>query len=215
MLTTSETDERLLQQAAHDLKARDELFARHRDRLTAMVRLRLDQRLQQRVDGSDVVQDALLEAARKFDEYAAAPQLPFYLWLRQLAGLKLAEAHVRHLGTQKRDARLEVPLHRLGVPEASSVALAEQFAASITSPSQAVMKAELHERIREQLEAMDATDREILVLRHFEQLSTAEAAHVLGMSKAGAGGRYLRAIKRLRAAVQLIPGLSDVGRISH
>ncbi len=209
----SDPDNQLLDEAKRDPAVRDDLFSQHRNRLKSMVRLRINPRIQQRVDESDVVQDALLDASRKFDDYTAAPQLPFYLWLRHLTGLKLAEIHARHLGTQKRDARREVPLHALGVPQASSVILAEQFAARIASPSQAAMKAEVHGRIQAELDAMDATDREILVLRHFEQLSTAEAAQVLGMSKSGAGGRYLSAIKRLRAAIQLLPGLSDVHEI--
>ena len=206
---SSSVDE-LFKRANADELAKNELFALHRDRLTAMVRLRLNTRVRKRVDESDIVQEAMLEASQKFSDYNAAPRLPFYLWLRHLTGLKLAEAHVRHLGTQKRDARREVPLHELQMPEANSGVLAGALADSLSTPSQAILKAELHQRIQQELDAMEPIDREILVLIHFEQLSTTEAAQVIGMSTAGASGRYWRALKRLRAVLQLKDGFSDI-----
>src|SRR5882724_5388133 len=110
--------------AAGDQPACDALFARHRDRLKRMVHLRLSRRLQGRVDDSDVLQETYIDVARRLPEYHADPKLPFYLWLRHLAGLKLAEIHRRHLGTQLRDADREVTLHRGGLPEVDSVSLA-------------------------------------------------------------------------------------------
>jgi RNA polymerase sigma-70 factor (ECF subfamily) len=197
----------LLHRAADgDQEALHALFARHRDRLKRMVHLRLSRRLAGRVDDSDVLQEAFLEAARKLPEYAREPHLPLFLWLRHLTALKLAEVHRRHLGTQLRDADREVTLHRGGLPMADSVSLAAQLLGTLTTPSQAVIKAETRLLVQEALNSMDPIDREVLALKHFEQLSTAEIAEVLDLSKAGAGSRYLRAIKRLREILVQIPG---------
>lgn len=196
--------------AAGDEAARHDLFTRYRARLKRMVHLRLSRRLQGRVDDSDVLQEALLDAGRRLAEYAAEPQLPFYLWLRHLTGLKLAEVHRRHLGTQLRDADREVTLHRGGLPEADSASLAAQLLGTITSPSEAAVKAEQRLYVQEALNAMDPVDREVLALKHFEQMSTSEIAAVLGLSKAGAGSRYLRAIKRLRELLAKMPGFEGL-----
>ncbi len=182
------------------------LFSRHDERLKRMVHLRLSRRLAGRVDDSDILQEAYLDAARRLAEYVRQPILPFFLWLRNLTALKLAEVHRRHLGTQLRDADREVTLHRGGLPLADSVSLAAQLLGTLTTPSQAVIKAETRLLVQEALNSMDVIDREVLALKHFEQLSTAEIAEVLGLSKAGAGSRYLRAIKRLREILAQIPG---------
>jgi len=212
---TGEVDDAALdvlvqQAAAGDERAVDELFSRFRPRLKRMVHLRLNRRLQGRVDDSDVIQEAFLDAARKLPEYAAEPQLPFFLWLRNLTGLKLTEVHRRHLGSQMRDADLEVSLHRGALPEANSVSLAAHLLGTMTTASEAAVKAETRLLVQEALNGMDSIDREILALKHFEQLSTSEIAQVLGMSKAGAGSRYLRAIKRLRAVLAQIPGFEGL-----
>jgi RNA polymerase sigma-70 factor (ECF subfamily) len=198
--------EGLRRAAAGDEESLRALFAAHRDRLKRMVHLRLSRRLAGRVDDSDVLQEAFLEAARTLPEYARGPKVPLYLWLRHLTALKLAEVHRRHLGTQLRDADREVTLHRGGLPPADSVSLAAQLLGTLTTPSQAAIKAETRLLVQEALNAMDPVDREVLALKHFEQLSTAEIAAVLGMSRAGAGSRYLRAIKRLREILAKIPG---------
>src|SRR6516162_8406117 len=192
--------------AAGDAEALRQLFSRYRERLKRMVHLRLSRRLQGRVDDSDVLQEAFLGIAGRLREYAADPKLPFYLWLRHLTGLKLAEIHRHHLGTQLRDADREVTLHRGGLPQADSVSLAAQLLGTLTTPSQAAIKAEIRLVVQEALNGMDPIDREVLALKHFEQLSTTEIAEVLGLSKAGAGSRYLRAIKRLRSILEQIPG---------
>src|SRR6516165_3324080 len=197
----------LLQRAAGgDEQAFQQLFSHYRDRLKRMVHLRLSRRLQGRVDDSDVLQESFLEIAKKLNDYVQNPSLPFYLWLRHMTGLKLAEVHRRHLGTQLRDADREVTLHRGGLPEADSASLAAQLLGTLTTPSQAAIKAETRLLVQEALNGMDPIDREVLALKHFEQLSTAEIAEVLGLSKAGAGSRYLRAIKRLREILSQIPG---------
>jgi len=206
MTPDSDDSAALLQRAAGgDEQAVADLLARHRERLKRMVHLRLSRRLQGRVDDSDVLQEAFLHISSHLHEYAADPKLPFYLWLRHMTGLKLSEIHRRHLGTQLRDADREVTLHRGGLPEADSVSLAAHLLGQLTTPSQAAIKAETRLIVQDALNNMDPTDREVLALKHFEKLSTSEIAEVLGMSKAGAGSRYLRAIKRLKEILSQIP----------
>jgi RNA polymerase sigma-70 factor (ECF subfamily) len=210
MAPNSDESTALLQRAAAgDQEAVRDLLDKHRERLKRMVHLRLSRRLQGRVDDSDVLQEAFIEATNRLNEYAADPKLPFFLWLRHLTGLKLAEVHRRHLGTQLRDADREVTLHRGGLPEADSVSLAAHLLGQLTTPSQAAIKAETRLIVQSALNNMDSTDREVLALKHFEQLSTSEIADVLGMSKAGAGSRYLRAIKRLKEILSEIPGFME------
>jgi RNA polymerase sigma-70 factor (ECF subfamily) len=154
--------------------------------------------VQGRVDPSDVIQEAYLEICQKLAEYLRDPQMPFFLWLRLLTGQKLALAHRQHLGVHARNAGREVSLYRGALPEASSAALAAQLMGKLTSPSQAAQKAELKLRVQEALNGMDAIDREVLTLRHFEHLSNSETALVLGISEPAACNRYVRALERLR-----------------
>src|SRR4051794_36206631 len=157
----SEVSDLLGRAAGGDAAACEELFARYRPRLKRMVHLRLSRRLQGRVDDSDVLQEAYLDVSRRFGEYAADPKLPFYLWLRHLTGLKLAEVHRRHLGTQLRDADREVTLHRGGLPPADSASLAAQLMGAQTTPSQAAVRAETRLIVQEALDGMDPIDREV------------------------------------------------------
>ncbi len=210
MATGDDLSSLLQKAAAGEEPALREVFALYRDRLKRMVHLRLSRRLQGRVDDSDVVQEALTDCSRRLPEYLADPKLPFFLWLRHMTGLKLSEVHRRHLGTQLRDADREVTLHRGGLPEADSVSLAAHLLGQLTTPSQAAIKAETRLIVQEALNSMDPIDREVLALKHFEQLSMSEMAEVLGMSKAGAGSRYLRALKRLKEVLSQIPGFADL-----
>ena len=189
-----------------DAQALAELFAHYRDRLRHMVRLRLDRRLQGRVDPSDVLQEAYLDVARRFPEYAAAPAVPFYVWLRALTGQRLIDLHRQHLGAKMRDAGQEVSLYRGALPQASSASLAQQLLAGWTSPTQAAVRAELQLKLQEAINSMDAIDREVVVLRHFEELSNVEAAEVLGIETSAASKRYIRAIRRLKAILDAVPG---------
>jgi RNA polymerase sigma-70 factor (ECF subfamily) len=191
---------------AGDAGALGELFNRCRDRLRRMVRLRLDRRLQGRIDPSDVLQDAYLDYARHFAEWAARPTLPFFLWLRLLTGQKLVDLHRRHLGARMRDAGQEVSLYRGALPQASSASLAAQLLGRLTSASQAAVRAETQVRVQEALNAMEPIDREILTLRHFEMLTNEEAAEVLGLRKSAASNRYIRALKRLKDVLGEWPG---------
>src|SRR2546421_8095800 len=151
---SSEVSDLVQRAAAGDEEALRELFTRYRDRLKRMVHLRLSRRLQGRVDDSDVVQEAYLEASRRLQDYVAEPRLPFYLWLRHLTGLKLAEVHRRHLGTRLRDADREMTLHRGGLPAADSASLAAQLLGTATTPSQAVIRAETRLSVQEALNTM-------------------------------------------------------------
>ena len=196
----------LARAAAGDEKALTELFSRYRKRLKQMVRLRLSRQLQGRVDASDILQEAYLEAAQRFPDYLADRPLPFFLWLRHITAEKLIDAHRRHLGAKMRDAAQEVSLHRGPMPAASSGSLAARLLGRLTSPSQAAIKAETRLRVQEVLNGMDPLDREILALRHFEQLTNAEVAETLEMNESTASSRYLRALKRLKDELSQYPG---------
>jgi RNA polymerase sigma-70 factor (ECF subfamily) len=197
----------LLEQAAQgDPQGLGTLLARHGARLGRMVALRLDRRLQGRIDPSDVIQEAYLEASVRLAEYLRNPSMPFFLWLRFLTGQKLMTLHRHHLGVQMRSAGQEVALCRGPLPEASSAALAAQLLGHDTRPSEAAIRAELKIRMQEALNSMDPLDREVLALRHFEQLSRAEIAQVLEVSEAAAGKRYIRALERLKRALGRSPG---------
>jgi RNA polymerase sigma-70 factor (ECF subfamily) len=191
---------------AGDRDAMNEIFARHRDRLRRMIEMRLDWRLQARIDASDVIQDAYLEVATRLEEYLRDPKLPLFLWMRLVVGERLATLHRHHLGTQMRDAGREVSLYRDALPAASSAALAAQLLGKHTSPTQAAVRAERMLRLQEALNTIDPMDREVLTLRHFEQLTRAETAQVLGIEEAAAAKRYVRALKRLKEILANMPG---------
>jgi RNA polymerase sigma-70 factor (ECF subfamily) len=207
MSADTRTDEELLDAARNcDEGALAALVERHRDRLERMVRLRMDRRLQGRVDPADVVQEAYLAARGKFAQYSADPRLPFFLWLRLEVGQKLVDVHRFHLGTQMRDAGQEVSLHRGPLPQVTSLSLAEHLLGKLTTASQAAMRVELKLRVQEALNSMDPQDREVLILRHFEELSNAETAEILGIKPSAAVNRYVRALKRLKGVFQGMPG---------
>jgi RNA polymerase sigma-70 factor (ECF subfamily) len=202
---SSETDRLLAQAAQGDRQVLGVLLARHRNRLRRMVALRLDRRLQGRVDPSDVIQETYLEASARLPEYLRNPPMPFFLWVRFLAGQKLVTLHRHHLGVHMRDADREVALFHGPLPEASSAALAVRLLGHDTRPSAAAIRAEMKVRVQEALDLLDPLDREVLALRHFERLSRAEIASVMGLSDAAAGKRYLRALERLKQILEQWP----------
>jgi RNA polymerase sigma-70 factor (ECF subfamily) len=191
---------------AGDATAVAELFTRHRDRLRRMVDMRLDHRLQARVDPSDIIQEAYADVAGRLAEYLADPKLPVFLWLRLVVGERLMKAHRHHLGAQMRDASREVCLYHGSSPAASSMALAAQLLGRTTSPTQAILRAERILRLQTALNDLDPVDREIVSLRHFEELSHAEAARVLEIEEPAAAKRYIRAMKRLKTILAGLPG---------
>jgi RNA polymerase sigma-70 factor (ECF subfamily) len=175
-----------------------------------MVSLRLDPRVHGRVDPSDVIQDAYVEACQRIDEFRRQGDVPFFVWLRFLTVQKLGQIHRRELGTQARDASRDVSVERGAAPEASSAVLAAQLAGELTGPSEAALRTERHLRMHEALDRIRGDDREVLALRHFEQLSNSEIAHVLGVSESAACRRYVRALARLKTELAASPGgLSD------
>ena len=206
---SAELEDQLCRLAAGDQQALADLFARYRDRLRRMVKLRLDRRLQGRVDASDVLQEAYLDVANRAPEYAANPTMPFFLWLRLLTGQRLLMVHRQHFGAKMRDVGQEVSLYRGALPQASSVSLAAQLLGRMTSPSLAAVRAEMQLKLQESLNGMDPIDREVLTLRHFEELSNGEVAAVLGLQKAAASNRYIRALKRLKEVLSSLPGFFD------
>jgi RNA polymerase sigma-70 factor (ECF subfamily) len=204
-----ETDDLVAKAAAGDSAAMGALFSRYRERLKTMVRLRLDRRLQGRVDASDVLQEAFIEAAQRLPEYARTPpaqKMPLFLWLRFLTGQRMLIVHRRHLGAKMRSAKEEVSLYRRAMPEATTLSLAAQLLGRLTSPTQAAVRAELQLQLQQALNGMDATDREVLILRHFEELNNNETAVVLGISKTAASNRYVRALRRLK---RILSGIAE------
>jgi RNA polymerase sigma-70 factor (ECF subfamily) len=194
---------------AGEQQALTDLFQHYRDRLRRMVELRLDTRLQGRVDASDVLQDAFLDVATRLDGYLRGPELPAFLWLRLIVSERLLIYHRRHLGAKMRDAGCEVSLYRNAMPQASSAALASMLLGRLTSPSHAAIRAERVLRVQEALNALDPLDREVVALRHFELLSRAETAQVLGITEEAGAKRYIRALKRLKAILAAMPGGSE------
>jgi RNA polymerase sigma-70 factor (ECF subfamily) len=205
----STSDDLIRRASSGDQEALAQVFALHRDRLRQMVRLRLDRRLQGRLDPSDVLQEAYLDFSRRLPDYARDPAMPFYLWLRFLTGQRLIDLHRQHLGTQMRDAGQEVSLYRGALPQASSASLAAQLLGRLTSASRAAIRAETQIRVQEALNRMDPIDREVLALRHFEMLTNEETATVLGIRKSAASNRYVRALQRLKEILTALPGFSE------
>ncbi len=215
MTSKSDADQALLRRiCAGEQHALGELFRAHRDRLRRMVQLRLDRRLQGRIDPSDVIQEAFLDASRRLAEYTADPAMPLFLWLRFLTAQRLITLHRNHLGVKGRDAGREVSLHSGPLPSADSRSLAAQLLGRLTTPSRAAIRAEVQIEIQDALNAMDPIDREILALRHFEELNNSETAAVLGLHKAAASNRYVRALRRLKDALAPALGLGDDSRAS-
>ncbi len=186
-----------------------ELFTQNRSRLRRMVDARLDRRVARRVDPSDVLQEAFLDASRQLGGYLADARMPPFLWLRLLTGRRLMAIHRRHLSAQMRDVTQETHLRGDWVPGADAESLSCYLAAGLTSPSHAVARLELQSRLQELLCGLAPLDREILSLRHFEELSNDEASEELGISKFAASKRYVRALERLRKALAQVPGLLE------
>jgi RNA polymerase sigma-70 factor (ECF subfamily) len=188
-----------------DPQALDELLARHQPRLRHMVELRLDRRLHPQLSAADVVRDACAGAAARLGEYLADPRLSFFLWLRLVVGQHLMELHRRHLGAAA-GGGLEVSLYRGALPRASSAALAARLLGKQTATTQALARAERLLRLQEAINTLDPVDREVVSLRHFEELTLAEAAQVLGLPEPAAAKRYVRALKRLKDILATLPG---------
>ena len=174
------------------------LYAKNRPRLRRMVEIRMDQRLSKRVDASDVIQESFLDASKRLDEYLQNPSLPFFVWLRFLVAQKLSAVQRWHFQRQKRDPRREEPMAVAAAMPVDSSVIAHEFSAHLTSPSQLAQRAEVAGQIQEALDSMDKLDREVLVLRHFEELTNSEVAGELGLTVGAASKRYIRALVKLK-----------------
>lgn len=174
------------------------LLDRHRDSLRRMVQMRLDQKIQRRVDVSDVIQDVLVEASRRLSEYVKAPGLPFHLWLRQIAKDRIIDAHRRHRGSAKRSVDKERPLAVPAGEERSTMELAAQLKDPELTPAAAATQQEMAQCVEQAIAQLPDQDCEIIIMRHYEHLTNQEIALALGLSEPAASMRYLRAIRRLR-----------------
>jgi RNA polymerase sigma-70 factor, ECF subfamily len=204
MASTPPTDpdetDRLLRDAARgDQAALRSLLERHRERLRRMVALRLDSRLSARMDASDVVQEALLDAARKLAEYERERPLPFYPWLHRITAQRLAVVHRKHRRGSRSVGREE---HTFARADHSAHLLLDQLVASDTTPGRELLREELCQCVHAALMRLPSPDREILVMRYLEDLSFSQIAAILGIGESAAKMRHLRAIERIRLVLK-------------
>jgi RNA polymerase sigma-70 factor (ECF subfamily) len=198
---SSQTQELLAQARQGDAGAVNALLERHRAALRRMVDLRMDRALSRRVDASDIVQDVMVEANRRLKDYLSNPSMPFHLWLRHMARDRLIDAHRRHRVSQRRSLDREQPLAARD-PDRSTLELAAQLCDQELTPAAAATWQELQRRFQQAVEELDEQDREIVLMRHFEELSNQEVAQALNLTGAAASMRYLRAMRKLRALLQ-------------
>jgi RNA polymerase sigma-70 factor, ECF subfamily len=192
-----------------DAEALATLFSISWDRLQRMVYFRLDPRLKGRVDPDDILQEAFLAGRQRIDSFAAEKSNSVFVWLRLIVGQTMVDVHRRHLGSKLRDAAQEVSINRFASPLASSASMSMHLLGRLTSPSQAAMNVEIATMLEKILADMEPMDREILVLRHFEELSNKEVSDLLGIQRSTASNRYVRALQRLKTILSRIPGVGD------
>lgn len=201
-----DTQQLLASARAGDGTAADALWDRHRAALHRLIAMRLDRKLQARVDVSDVVQESLVEANRRLAEFLRQAPMPFHLWLRQIAQDRLIDAHRRHHVAARRSVDREQPLATPSFADQSALDLAGQlYDHRELTPAAAMLRREFDQRFRQALTKLDDADHEIIEMRHLEQLSNGEAAQALSLSEAAAGMRYLRAVRRLRSLLEEVP----------
>ena len=207
--TTQEIEPLLARLKQGDQTALAELFALYRGPLERMIDFRLDPRLNGRVAASDVLQETYLDALKRAPHYFKKPDMPFGLWLRLIAGQRLVDVHRQHLGAQMRSVVQEISLPQGAWAGASSACLAAHLVGQFTPASQALERMEMAAKVESALASLEPIDREVLSLRHFEELTNGEVATILGIEKAAASKRYLRALERLRTALAAVPGLLE------
>jgi len=200
--------EGLLERLRNDReRALADAFTEHRERLRQIVDIRFDRRLRSRVDVDDVLQEAYIQAAQRVEHYLNDVSTSLFIWLRSITCQTLIDVHRRHLGAKMRDAGREVSIHGVYCPEATSACLSEILMGSFTSPSAAAIRDEVVDQLEAALEQMDVIDREVLLMRHFEDLTNGEVAQALELSPSGASARYTRAITRLNEILSTISGI--------
>jgi RNA polymerase sigma-70 factor (ECF subfamily) len=196
-----ETQELLIQAKAGNNVAVNRLLDRHREGLRRMIDLRMDQQVRRRVDASDIVQEVLIEANRRLNDYLENPAIPFHLWLRQMAQDRLIDAHRRHRGAARRSIDREQSL-AAGQVDQSTFDLAAALADPQLTPAAEATWHELQRRFQSAVEELDEQDREVILMRHFEFMSNSDVAQSLNLTEAAAGMRYLRAMRRLREKLE-------------
>ena len=197
--TPEETDRLLADARDGRAGAVDELLGQVREPLRRVIDLRLDPVLARRVDASDIVQDVLLEANRRLSEYLRSPDMPFHLWVRHLAQDRIIDTHRRHRVAQRRSLDREQPIARPAWTDESENSLVAQFIDAEKTPASAAIQGELARRLAAAVNELSEDDREIVLMRHHEQLANQDVARLLGLTEAAASMRYLRALRRLRA----------------
>ena len=206
-MANNESDAELISRVARgDQNALAELFSQHRDRLWRLVTFRMDPRLHGRVDADDVLQEAWLAAVQRIDHFLVDASRSIFVWFRLITSQTLVDIHRRHLGTQKRNAGNEFSIDRGWSSSSTSTSLSFHLLDNLTTPSEAALREELTQKLNEALADMKDIDREVLALRHFEQLTNRESAQVLGISEQAASDRYIRALARLKTAMTSLPG---------
>jgi RNA polymerase sigma-70 factor (subfamily 1) len=191
------TDELITSMRGGSVQALAAVFSHYRERLRCIVHFRLDYRVAGRVSDSDVLQETYLAAAKRLGHFSKQQEMPAFLWLRLLIGQQLIDLHRQHLQAEMRDVRKEISLQQSAPSPHTSMAIAAQLVGSMTAVSEVIARAERIERLEQMLNQMDPIDREVIALRHFEELSNVETAEVLGIERAAASKRYIRAMSRL------------------
>jgi len=206
---TEELERRL---KSGDLEALAELFTRERERLWRVIHFRLAEPLRGRLEPEDVLQEAFLAASQRLKHYVESPATSPFIWLRMIVNQTLVDLHRQHLGAQRRDAAREVSIDRTPYVEATSVSVAIQLIGIFTSPSGAAARADTLGLVQSAIEQMDPIDREVLALRHFEELTNSEVAEALGIEQKAASIRYIRALRRLKEILAQVPDFLDRGK---
>ncbi len=191
-----------------DAEALAELFSRERERLWRIIHFRLAEPLRGRLGPEDVLQEAFVAASQRLTHYAKSPATSPFIWLRMIVNQTLVDLHRQHLGAQMRDAAREVNLDAVPYGQATSASVAIQLVGVFTSPTGAAARSDVLGLVQAAIERMDPIDREVLALRHFEELSNSEVAEALGIEQKAASIRYIRALRRLKEILAEVPDLA-------